>query len=87
MRLLQEWQRKESVQIRDEKGCKNMAQMSYGAQMETLANILSKNIEQFKSLPADEARKKAHEDLVRIGLIDENENFTPPYVALMNDYV
>ena len=61
-----------------------MTYLSYEDEMNYIANVFKKRIERLNSLPADEARKEAHDNLVKVGIIDDDDNLTAPYAALRN---
>ncbi len=66
---------------------KRMANLSYEDKMNIIAAEFKKRIQRLESLPADEAKKEAHEDLVKIGFIDNEGNLTAPYIALRNQNI
>ena len=53
----------------------------------SIAAEFERRIQRLDSLPAEEAKKEAHEGLVKIGFIDNEGNLTAPYIALQNRYV
>ena len=59
-----------------------MINLSYEDKMNIIAAEFEKRIQKQESLPADEARKEAHKDLVKIGVIDNDGNLTAPYITL-----
>ncbi len=59
-----------------------MAQLSFEEQCEKISEILKKDTELLKSLPPEEAKQKAHADLVRIGMINEDGTLAEPYARL-----
>ncbi|MCR5282507.1 MAG: hypothetical protein K6E18_03985 [Lachnospiraceae bacterium] len=59
-----------------------MRQLSYGEQCEKISEILRAETELLKSLPPEEAKKKAHSDLVRLGMINDDGTLTEPYAEL-----
>ena len=64
-----------------------MMKLSYEEQMSAISEILKAEIQNLNSLPADEAKREAHRRLVRVGIIDDNGNYTEPYAALMDQSV
>ncbi len=68
------------------KGCA-MANLSYEDKMNLIASAFQERIQRLRSLPEDEAKKEAHDGLVRIGFIDNDGNITAPYVALRSQNV
>lgn len=56
--------------------------LSYEEQMNAIAAILREEIHQLDTLPRAEAKKMAHEGLVKVGIIDDDGNLTAPYAAL-----
>jgi len=56
--------------------------MSYGDQMDAISAAFQREIDELESLPPEEAKKKAKENLVKIGLIDDDGNLTEPYRKL-----
>ena len=56
--------------------------MSYGDQMDAISAAFQREIDELESLPPEEAKKKAKEGLVKIGLIDDDGNLTEPYRKL-----
>ena len=69
------------------KGCVNMANLSYEDKMNIITAEFKKRIQRLDSLPAEEAKREAHEGLVKIGFVDHEGNLTAPYVALRNQNV
>lgn len=64
------------------KGSVVMTRLSYGEQINVIAQILKEEIDKLNSLPADEAKKEARNGLRKVGIIDDEGNYTAPYVAL-----
>ena len=64
------------------KGCVNMTDLSVNAQVKAITDALKKENAEFKTLTDEQKKKKAHEGLVKIGIINEKGEFTEPYVAL-----
>ena len=61
--------------------------LSYGDQMDIIASILKNEIQKLDSLSPEEAQKEAHRGLMKVGIIDENGNYTAPYAAVRDEYV
>ena len=66
------------------KGSVNMQGLSANQQAEILIDSIMKEIERLNALPAEEAKKVALTNLYDAGIVDENGNYTAPYVALGN---
>lgn len=64
-----------------------MTNVSYEKQMSVIAEILKSEIVKLDNLPKEEAKKEAHKGLVKVGIIDDNGNFTEPYIALSDLYI
>ena len=69
------------------KGIQTMANLSYAQQANILAEFIKNEIDRLDSLPKEEAKKEARQGLQRAGIIDENGEYTEPYVALEKYYV
>ena len=69
------------------KGCADMANLSYEDKMNIITAEFKRRIQRLESLPVDEAKKEAHECLVKIGFVDNEGNLTAPYIALRNQNV
>ena len=59
-----------------------MQGLSANQQAEILVNSIMKEIEKLNALPAEEAKRVALTNLFDAGIIDEDGNYTAPYVAL-----
>lgn len=59
-----------------------MQGLSTNQQAEILVNSIMKEIEKLNALPAEEAKRVALTNLFDAGIIDEDGNYTAPYVAL-----
>ncbi len=59
-----------------------MTKLSYEDQDNAIVSVLEEEIDRLKSLPKEEAKLEAHKGLVKVGIIDEAGNYTPPYVEL-----
>lgn len=68
------------------KGCVVMIK-SCDEQLNAISQAFQKETAEFRKLPKEEARKKAQEDLRKIGLLDSQGNITEPYIALAEKYV
>ncbi len=68
-------------------GCGNMVDYSVSAHVKALTEYFIKEKEEYDSLPLEERKKKAHDELVKIGVIDQDGNITEPYAALGARYV
>ena len=66
------------------KGSVIMQGLSANQQAEILIDSIMKEIERLNALPAEEAKKVALTNLYDAGIVDENGNYTVPYVALGN---
>ena len=62
-----------------------MSYISYSKQCELIAEHFREETALLKSLPPEEAKKKAHDDLVKIGLINEDGTLTEPYKKLAEE--
>ncbi len=69
------------------KGMMTMTNLSYGQQVNILADFIRNEIKRLDSLPKEEAKKEARQGLQRAGIIDENGEYTEPYIALEKHYV
>ena len=69
------------------RGYIDMEYLSYEDKMNIIAAEFERWIQRLDSLSAEEAKKEAHEGLVKIGFIDNEGNLTAPYIALQNRYV
>lgn len=69
------------------RGYIDMEYLSYEDKMNIITAEFERRIQRLDSLPAEEAKKEAHEGLVKIGFIDNEGNLTAPYIALQNRYV
>ena len=56
--------------------------LSYEDKMNLIASKLKEQINRLDALPEEDAKREAHEGLVRVGIIDNSGNLTPPYAAL-----
>ena len=61
--------------------------MSINEEMELIAKAFQRDIDALNNLPEKEAQKKAHKNLVNVGIITEAGEFTKPYKALEERYV
>ncbi len=61
-----------------------MPNLSYEDKMNLIASVFRDRIQKLNSLPEEEAKREAHNGLVRIGFIDESGNLAGPYIALEN---
>ncbi|MBR4606634.1 MAG: hypothetical protein IKO41_10485 [Lachnospiraceae bacterium] len=59
-----------------------MTRLSYNQQADLLCEIMKRDIEKIKSLPADEAKEEARKTLIAAGIVDENGELTEPYAVL-----
>ena len=59
-----------------------MQGLSANQQAEILVNSIMKEIEKLNALPAEEAKRVALTTLFDAGIIDEDGNYTAPYVVL-----
>lgn len=59
-----------------------LRKLSYEEQISTIAKALKEETELLKSLPKAEAQQMAHRGLVKVGIIDEDGNYTEPYKEL-----
>lgn len=64
-----------------------MAKLCYEDQAKAITSIIDEEVAYLKSLPKEEAEVEANKSLLKVGIIDEEGNYTAPYIALGKRYV